>query len=92
MVLKAAILGFVVTIITYAVSAACFYAQLHFAVFLLLWSTFFVGVFVLPEPGPVTTGSPENIWVPILGFLLAWLTYSVLSFLWLKSRKNNLST
>lgn len=87
MVLKTAILGFVITIFTYVVSAACYYAQFHFAVFLLLWSTFFVSVFILPEPGPVTTGSPENIWVPIFGFLLAWSTYSFLSFLWLKSRK-----
>ena len=88
MVLKAAILGFVLTVFTYVAGAACAYAQLHFVVLMLLWSNFVV--VLLSEPEPVTTGSPENILLPILGFLLAWLTYSVLSFLWLKSRKTKL--
>jgi hypothetical protein len=85
LLLKAAMIGVLVLALTYVAAAMFFFAQLHGFVTVLLWSTFFVGAFSPDEL--VTDGSPENLWIPILGMALAWLTYSAIAYFWLKRRR-----
>ena len=92
LLLKAAMIGVLVLVLTYVAAALCFLVQLHGFVALLLWSTFFVGVLIVSPNELVTDGSPENLWVPILGMALAWLTYSAIAYFWLGRRRVKLGT
>jgi hypothetical protein len=85
--LKAGVIGALVLVLTYLAAALFFFAQLHSFVALLFWSIFLVGLLILNPDELVTDGSPENLWVPILGMALAWLTYSAFAYFWLKRRR-----
>ncbi len=83
--IKALLLGFVITIFSYLIAFVCFAAQLHTAVSVLLWPSF-VLTQVLPDTGLVTSGSLSSAWLPIADFTLALLVYSAASFYWLRHR------
>ena len=86
LLLKAAAMGALVAVLSYMVAALAFFAQLHHVVALLLWSTFLL-VDLSASGELVTDGSPENLWLPVLAFVLSWLTYSAIAHFWLSRRR-----
>ena len=83
--LRAVLYGLAIAVATYLAALACAAAQLHAAVVALMWPTS-VLTRLFPPGEPVTYDSPSTPWLPLAGFALAWLIYSVASFYWLRRR------